>query len=503
MIGMVSPRDVERFSEAITRHLGLQFEEAKQGFLAEVLHRRQEAMGRPRETYLRAIESQPDDDELRALARELTVNETYFFRNIEQFRALAEVVLPERMRARGPDRYLRILSAACASGEEAYSIAVTARETIADPSWRVSIRAVDYNSAVIEKAVRGRYSTWSLRETGPEDRAKWFRQDGRELILDESVRKAVDFEVRNLAVDDDDLWRPEVYDVVFCRNALMYFSPEQARATIARIARSLAPGGFLFLGHAETLRGLSEDFHLRHTHSAFYYERKDEVGHALPREVYVAPRPITAPTITPVDSFGAAWFDAIRDASERVEALSARNAARAPRRPTSPGWDLGPALDLMRHERFNDALTQVADLPIEAERDPDTLLLRAMLLTHSSQFAAAEAVCRRLLEIDELNAGAHYALALCREGVGDREGAAEHDKVAVYLDPAFAMPRLHLGLLARHAGDKLAARRELAQALVLLKREDASRLLLFAGGFNREALTVLCRSALLACGGQP
>jgi len=157
----------------------------------------------------------------------------------------------------------------------------------------------------------------------------------------------------------------------------------------------------------------------------------------------------------------------------------------------------------MRHERFNDALTQVADLPIEAERDPDTLLLRAMLLTHSSQFAAAEAVCRRLLEIDELNAGAHYALALCREGVGDREGAAEHDKVAVYLDPAFAMPRLHLGLLARHAGDKLAARRELAQALVLLKREDASRLLLFAGGFNREALTVLCRSALLACGGQP
>lgn len=503
MIGMMSPSDVERFSDAITRHLGLQFEEAKQGFLAEVLQRRLEATGRSPAAYLRGLESQPADAELRALARELTVNETYFFRNVEQFRVLAEVVLPERMRARGPDRYLRILSAACASGEEAYSIAVTARETIADPSWRVSIRGVDFNSAVIEKAQRGRYSTWSLRETGPQERARWFREDGRDLILDESIRKAVDFEVRNLAVDDDELWRPEVYDVVFCRNALMYFSPEQARATIARIARSLAPGGFLFLGHAETLRNLSDDFHLRHTHGAFYYERKDEIGRPPVQEAYVAPRPVAVPAATRVDSFGAAWFDAIRDASERVEALSARNAARPSYRPRAPGWDLGPALDLMRHERFSDALERVSDLPVESERDPDTLLLRAMLLTHNSQFAAAEAVCRRLLEIDELNAGAHYALALCREGVADREGAAEHDRVAVYLDPAFAMPRLHLGLLARHAGDKAAARRELAQALVLLKREDASRLLLFAGGFNREALIVLCRSALLACGGQP
>ena len=116
---------------------------------------------------------------------------------------------------------------------------------------------------------------------------------------------------------------------------------------------------------------------------------------------------------------------------------------------------------------------------------------------------AAEDACLRLLLIDELNAGAHYVLALCREHSGCHARAREHDRVAAYLDPAFAMPRLHLGLLARRADDADGARRELAQALILLQREDASRLLLFGGGFNREALLTLCRSALRDCGGRP
>ena len=108
-----------------------------------------------------------------------------------------------------------------------------------------------------------------------------------------------------------------------------------------------------------------------------------------------------------------------------------------------------------------------------------------------------------MLQLDQMSAGAHYLLALCREDAGDRSGAVDHNQVAAYLDPAFAMPRLHLGLLARRAGDRARARRELAEALVLLQREDASRLLLFAGGFGREALVALCRAELVSCGGAP
>jgi chemotaxis protein methyltransferase CheR len=91
-------------------------------------------------------------------------------------------------------------------------------------------------------------------------------------------------------------------------------------------------------------------------------------------------------------------------------------------------------------------------------------------------------------------------LALCREGVADRIGAAEHDRTAAHLDPGFAMPRLHLGLLARRQGDRDAARRELRQARILFECEVASRLLLFGGGFSRRALIALCESALRDCG---
>jgi chemotaxis protein methyltransferase CheR len=123
-----------------------------------------------------------------------------------------------------------------------------------------------------------------------------------------------------------------------------------------------------------------------------------------------------------------------------------------------------------------------------------------VLLTHGGDLSAAQTVCREVLAIDEMNAGAHYSLALCREGVGDRAGAIDHDQTAAYLDPAFALPRLHLGLLARKSGDRAAARRDLSEALMLLEREDASRLLLFGGGFSRDALIALCRAELMECG---
>jgi chemotaxis protein methyltransferase CheR len=142
-------------------------------------------------------------------------------------------------------------------------------------------------------------------------------------------------------------------------------------------------------------------------------------------------------------------------------------------------------------------------LPPAAARDPDVLLLSATLLVHNGQPGIAEETCRRLLAIDDLNAGAHYLYALCREASGDRTGAVEHDRLAIYLDPGFAMPRLHLGLLAKRAGDRDAARRELFQALALLRREDPSRILLFGGGFGRDALLALCGSALRECGGEP
>ena len=282
-----TPGQVERFRTLVANRVGLQFEDARVAWLADVLRRRMGVNGQPAEAYLARLQAEAPRSELGALAQELTVAETYFFRNIDQFHALREHVLPQRWHERGPHRCLRILSAGCASGEEAYSIAMTLRELPSDAAREASIRAVDLNPAVIDKARRARYTAWALRETSPALQQRWFRPDGPDLVLDDTIRSAVTFEERNLAEDDAELWSPGAYDLVFCRNVLMYFTPQGAQAVAARIARALAPGGYLFLGHAETLRGLSQAFHLRHTHGSLLIKEgvpvkvvSERLGHA-------------------------------------------------------------------------------------------------------------------------------------------------------------------------------------------------------------------------------
>jgi chemotaxis protein methyltransferase CheR len=491
------PLQVERFRGLVASRLGLQFEETRTAWLADVLCRRMKVLGLSAERYLERLCAAAARAEFGALAQELTVAETYFFRNIEQLRAMREHVVPERRRIGGAGHCLRVLSAGCASGEEPHSIAMMLRDVDADTARDLSIRAVDLNPAMIEKARQGRYGPWALRETPPAMRQRWFRSEGATLVLDDAIRGAVKFEQRNLGEDDAELWQAGAYDIVFCRNVLMYFTPQGAQALVERIAGAIAPGGYLFLGHAETLRGLSHAFHLRHTHGTFYYQRKDAIDPASPE--WEASD--TSPSPTPVVESSDSWVEAIDRSTDRVRALTEIPAsAGASSASVAPHWHLGLALDLFRQERFTEVLGLVRTLPHETARDPDVMLLHALLLAHTDQLALAEDTCHRLLAIDELNAGAHYALALCREGVGDLGGAADNDQLAAYMDPTFAMPRMHLGLLARRAGNGEAVRREFGQAVKLLQSEDASRLLLFGGGFTREALLALCHAELKACG---
>jgi len=491
---LVAPPDLERFRGAILHGMGLQFDDSKLSLLSAVLRRRLAKRHADRQHYLAELESDAPAEEWGALADELTVTETYFFRNRDQLDALAGAVLPERMADHGPPRTLKLLSAGCASGEEAYSLAIIGIETIRDPAWSVSVRAADLNPAALAKARRARYSQWSLRDTSDEMRRRWFIPDGTGMTVAPQAREKVTFQTANLADPACDLWRRSSYDVVFCRNVLMYFSAEQRRAVIDRLTEALLPGGYLFLGHAESLSGVTDAFHLCHTHDTFYYQRKEGAERAArPLPMAPAPQPYRAGTV-----YDCAWTETIRAASERVAALLPED---SPPEPARRANDLAPALDLLRRERITEALDYIGGQPDAA--DPGALLLCAVLQQQSGKLAEAEETCQRLLGIDDLSAGAHYVLALCRETAGDLAASAEHDRIAAYLDPAFAMPRLHLGLLARRGGAREEARRELTQALILLENESTARLLMFGGGFNREALIALCRSTLTECGGRP
>jgi chemotaxis protein methyltransferase CheR len=490
--------DVEDFRALVAERTGLRFGDDKLPMMEDLLRSRMRETGETSApAYLERLRSRPQETQV--LARGLTVSETYFLRNADQFRAL-ESIVRKRM---GSGSRLRLLSAGCSSGEEPYSMAIAVRESRPGRELDADILGFDLNPDALERARAGEYSPWSLRETPVNIQQKYFRENGRSFVLDECIRERVRFEERNLIHPDPDFWRPDSFDVVYCRNVIMYFSPEKAREVVRRIASSLSPGGYLFLGHAENLRGLSRDFHLLHTHGTFYYQRRSTIGN-LPEEI---PGSSTAQDL-PAARFlvgEASWFDAIAASTGRIEEL-ARGGNEMPSRSETPlppeARSLDSALGLVREERFREALALLAGSSDGRPRDPERLLLRAVLLATSGEPDGAEELAAELLEIDELNAGAHYVLALCREHRGDSIGAVEHDRVAVYLDPDFAMPHLHLGLLARRAGDREGARRELDLARDLLSREDGARLLLFGGGFGRDALIRLCGAELKSCGGQ-
>jgi chemotaxis protein methyltransferase CheR len=316
----------------------------------------------------------------------------------------------------------------------------------------------------------------------------------------------VRFDEGNLVADDN--WLPESYDVVFFRNVLMYFSPDNAERVVSRLARALAPGGYLFLGHAENLRGLSQDFELCHTHGTFYYKRRSAFAKRAIEERFALPASEVspAPAEPPALDWASTWLETVQRSSDRIRALTDKAAQDKPARAnaaSNPGkaLDLSLALELLAHERFAEALDVLMRLPKGSSVDADTVLLRAALLTHCGRLEAAELACSELLALDGLSAGAHYLRSLCRERQADPRAAVEHAQIACYLDPAFAMPHLHLGLMARRTGDRRTAQRELAQAALLLQREDAARLLLFGGGFSREGLAALCQSELAHLGG--
>ena len=460
---MTGSADLTRFRMLLATKFGWAFDDNDVPQLAEVLGKRAETHQLSMNRYLSRLDTTDWDAELATLAEELSVNETYFYRHGEQFQAVADVALPERIFARSTQRVLRMLSVGCSSGEEAYTLAIVARELLLDPAWIVSVVGLDANPAMLHRATTGHYSAWSLRETPDAIRRRWFDPEDGGYKLAPAVREAVQFRLYNVANDDEWLWRPDQYDVLFCRNLLMYLTPSVRATLVQRMTQSLAPGGYLFLGHTDSLGSRPEGLESQHTHRTFYYRKS-----------------ATTPSR--------------RAARKTVRASSSR-----PMPPGAPEADLyDRALGLLRDERHADAL-ELIDAG-QAGRPAPEDLMHSALLAHAGRLDEAEMICRQLLDANGLYADAHHQLAVCIEGGAAVDVAIGHYRLAAYLDPDFAMPRLRLGLLARRRGENRVAGAELDRAIILLRQEREDRIVLFGGGFGRIALTTLCRAELDACG---
>jgi chemotaxis protein methyltransferase CheR len=279
------------------------------------------------------------------------------------------------------------------------------------------------------------------------------------------LRDQVLFEERNLLEEAPAFWAPASFHVILCRNVMLYFPTEVTRKIIARMSQALVPGGYLFLGPSETLRGISEDFELLRSADAFYYRRK-------------APVPVAAaePVSKPVS-----------------EAVAKKKPVQEP--PALEGLDA--LLPLLDAERYAEAWARLDTLPQAAQ--PQGQLLRAVLHLNAGRFAEAELAGQQLLSVRDTEASAHFLLGVCLEHSGDEVGARSRYAAAARADPTFALSHLRAGTLARRAGHVAEARVALRMALSLLPQEKPLRLALFGGGFGRHGLMQVGLRELQAC----
>lgn len=214
------------------------------------------------------------EEELTVLIDNLTTNETYFFRETPQLRAFSEEILPELRERLAERKTLRIWSAGCSTGEEPYTIAILLLES-GDwwRDWQVEILGSDINQRVLHTARKGVYKKGSHRATAPEMLAKYFvAEDKSNYRIIDRVRELVSFSYLNL-LDPFKASLVSNMDVIFCRNVIIYFDREAKKKVIGSFYDKLRDGGYLLLGHSESLINISNAFALRTLKNDMVYQK--------------------------------------------------------------------------------------------------------------------------------------------------------------------------------------------------------------------------------------
>jgi chemotaxis protein methyltransferase CheR len=208
---------------------------------------------------LAKVRMSPDGPLARDVVDAMTTNETSWFRDSAPFAALEKYILPELQKARSMERSLSFWSAACSSGQEPYSLAMVLRDFLEkEGTWRVRILATDLSAEMVRRTQGGRYSQIEINRGLPVARmVKDFTRAGRDWQVNEQLRRMVEVQQLNLAEPFAHIGQ---FDVVFIRNVLIYFDPPTKKAVLERVRRVLRPGGFLFLGGAETTFGIDDRF---------------------------------------------------------------------------------------------------------------------------------------------------------------------------------------------------------------------------------------------------
>ncbi len=473
--------ELSLFQDYLITHSGLHFDQRNIRVLERGLMRRMRAVKASgyRDYFAYLEKYQESRQELKKLLALLTIGETYFFRYLAHFEALAQAVIPELILRNRSPKTLKIWSAGCSTGEEAYSVAMVLEEKFPElADWDIRILATDINKRSLRCAREGSFGPRALRVTEPRYREKYFRKVGAFYLLDSRIRDRVRFSYLNLQTGvfpSPDNGTSEL-DIIFCRNVMIYFRLGTTRRMLEKFSRCLRPGGYLFLGHAETLMNLSDRFQRAQYGGGFYY-RLIEEGQA--------PESLPAPAPEPVAS-----------APQRSRPTPAPPRPPAPP-PTEPVPDLLASFlkaeQAFDREDFHTASKFYAIILRHAPQHVGALVGTGFILANRGHNEEALQFCIRALQADDLCPAAYFLRGLILDQEGNPAGAVTEYRKALLLDMSFIMAHYNLGKVLLRMGREREARRELKNTRRLLEKTEDEAIIQYSGGLSRAVFLEVCR----------
>jgi chemotaxis protein methyltransferase CheR len=464
-------RDLSAPSALISERMGLHFPEDRWPDLERGLERAAASLGFENvHMFISHLLAHPfGQREMQALASHLTINETHFFRTAETYAVLQSRLLPELITAQqDTTRRLRIWSAGCATGQEPYSLAILVSRLIPKlKDWDITILGTDIDPDALTTAKEAEYTQWSFRGTPSWVINGYFTQARAGVYrLDPAIQGMVTLRHLNLA---EDLY-PLDFDLVMCRNVIMYFSRDVAKRVAERLRRSVRGGGYLLVTASETSREIQGEF----------------TAQMLGGEIFYKNVPPVAPT-------------------EHVAARTTANKQGRPNGISGPR----PRLRLERREFAREPVVAQQPRYAPAERtvaprverraegvEPREAAMEARALADKGDLHRAFALCESALESDKLNPSLHYLKASILQELGRPEEAESALQSTLFLDGNFTPARVMLGAIARGQSRKAEACRHFRVALSLLEQMPSDSVLPETDGITAREMAEMVVSLM-------
>jgi chemotaxis protein methyltransferase CheR len=494
--------ELDRFSEFVKDRIGLHFppdryEDLRRGIRAIAAER---GFLDPRSCMAWLMSAELDRTLTETLAAALTVGETYFFRDPPVFRAIEYTLLPAIIsRRRDASRHLRIWSAGCSTGEEAYTLAIILSRAIPDiDRWSVTILATDINPHALKKAEAGIYGEWSFRGLPAAEKERYFKRTGAgKYGVAREIKDLVTFSFLNLIEDDYPslLTNTNAMDLILCRNVLMYFSKDAIRATAEKLQHALIPDGRLIVSATETPL-VTDPYLLQETCSGITAYRKAEVlpsgrTPAIPELPAWEPLP-EEPEYLRVGAFH--WEEAPAEEVE-LPAVPEPAALISPIPLPRPGKDeLGTATRLFLSGDYAGAEKILVPYSARHPMDHRALVLVAQVLANRGNLAGARAWCDRAIAENKLDPFYHHLMATIRQEEGAVDAAINELRRALYADPSYIPAHFTLANIRRQQGNLADAETHYRNALALLRGRDPDEIIGGVGGMSAARLEQIISS---------